>query len=324
MVAAAGASAFSASIFHLFTHAFFKALLFLGAGSVILGMHHEQDMRKMGGLWKHMPVTYITFLMGSLALVAIPPFSGFYSKDVLIEVEAVSNLPGSGYAYYCLLIGAFVTGLYTFRAFFMTFHGKPRFDADTLEHLKESPWVVWLPLVFLAIPSVMAGFVWSSGFIFSHDFLLNHGVVVLPQYNTVAMVAHELLSPKNMLLTAYKHSIFWITVAGIVVAWIGYILIPRLPEVASRLGAPFYKILVWKYGFDEFNRIVFVNGTRRLSDKLYEIVDMKLIDGLMINGSGRMIAWFSTIARRFQTGYVYHYIFVMFIGLVALVWWLLF
>lgn len=195
MMVAMGASAYSAGMFHLLTHACFKALLFLGAGSVIIGMHHEQDMRKMGGLWNKMPITYVTYVIGSLALCAFPPFAGFYSKDTIIEAAQISQIPGSSYAYFCVTAGAMITALYTFRSLFMTFHGKPRMDEHTLSHLHESPWVVWLPLVLLAIPSIILGYVLYMPILFDTPSLLGSSIFVLPEHNVLAELAHEVSSP---------------------------------------------------------------------------------------------------------------------------------
>ena len=199
MMVAMGVSAYSAGMFHLITHACFKALLFLGAGSAILGMHHEQDMRKMGGLWNKMPITYATYLIGCLALCAFPPFAGFYSKDTIIEATQLSQIPGSGYAFFCVVVGAMVTALYTFRSLFMTFHGKPRMDEHTFSHVHESPWVVWLPLVLLAIPSVFIGYVLYMPMLFNNTTLLGSSIFVLPDHNVLATLAHEVVSPFEML-----------------------------------------------------------------------------------------------------------------------------
>lgn len=264
MMVAMGASAFSAGIFHLLTHACFKALLFLGAGSVIIGMHHEQDMRKMGGLWRKMPITYVTFVIGSLALCAIPPFAGFYSKDTIIEAAKLSEIPGSGYAYFCVAIGAFVTAVYTFRALFMTFHGEPRMDEHTSSHLHESPWVVWLPLVLLAIPSVIIGYILYMPMLFNTTSLFGDSLFVLPQYNVLAEIAREVSSPMESALHAFLTPVFWLVIAGIVVAWICYIAMPTLPTKLSEKFSWIYRTLVNKYWFDAFNENVIVRGTKAL------------------------------------------------------------
>jgi len=216
MMVAMGASAYSAGIFHLLTHACFKALLFLGAGSVIIGMHHEQDMRKMGGLWRKMPVTYVTFVIGSLALCAVPPFAGLFSKDTIIEAAGLSTLPGASYAYWCVLLGALVTALYTFRALFLVFHGQPRMDKKTWSHVHESPWVVWLPLVLLAIPSIFLGYVLYRPMLFADPALLSNAIKVLPAHNVLGALAHEVSSPFVALQHAVFSPVFWLTLLGIV------------------------------------------------------------------------------------------------------------
>ncbi|APF04480.1 TPA: NADH-quinone oxidoreductase subunit L [Legionella pneumophila] len=323
MMVAMGASAYSAGMFHLLTHACFKALLFLGAGSVIIGMHHEQDMRKMGGLWNKMPITYVTYVIGSLALCAFPPFAGFYSKDTIIEAAQLSQIPGSSYAYFCVTAGAMVTALYTFRSLFMTFHGKPRMDEHTLSHLHESPWVVWLPLVLLAIPSIVLGYVLYMPILFDTPNLLGSSIFVLPEHNVLAELAHEVTSP----LASAVHSIyslpFWITVLGAVIAWVCYIAVPSIPGYLARYFSIIYSILLNKYGFDRFNELFFVKGARGLGVAFYKIGDQKLIDGAVVNGSGRLVRWFSGKGRKIQSGYIYHYATVMVFGLLAFLCWLI-
>lgn len=323
MMVAMGASAFSAGIFHLLTHACFKALLFLAAGSVIIGMHHEQDMRKMGGLWRKMPITYVTFLIGSLALCAIPPFAGFYSKDTIIEAAQLSEIPGSGYAYFCVAVGAMVTALYTFRAFFMTFHGEPRMDEKTFAHVHESPWVVWVPLVLLAIPSVILGYVLYMPMLFDKPTLLAPSLFVLPQYNVLAELAHEVASPLQSVLHAVYSPVFWLTAGGIFIAWLCYIVLPAIPGLLSKMFRYIYLILVNKYGFDAFNDLVFVRGAKGIGRILYFVGDQKLIDGLFVNGSARMVSWMSSKTRAMQSGYLYHYITVMVLSLLGFLCWLL-
>lgn len=323
MMVAMGASAYSAGMFHLLTHACFKALLFLGAGSVIIGMHHEQDMRKMGGLWNKMPITYITFVIGSLALCAFPPFSGFYSKDTIIEAAQLSQIPGSSYAYFCVTLGAMVTALYTFRSLFMTFHGKPRMDKDTLSHIHESPWVVWLPLVLLAIPSVILGYVLYMPMLFNNPTMLSSSIFVLPEHNVLAELAHEVTSPFESAIHSIYSLTFWITVAGAVIAWICYIAVPSLPGYFARHFSIIYKILINKYGFDRFNDLVIVKGSKGLGRAFYNIGDQKLIDGLVVNGSGRLVRWFSGKGRLIQSGYLYHYATIMVFGLLAFLCWLI-
>lgn len=314
MAVATGASAYDAAIFHLVTHAFFKALLFLGAGSVIIALHHEQDMRKMGGLAWYMPITYLTFLIGSLALSAIPPFSGFYSKDIIIDAVKLSTLPGAGYAYFCVLAGAFITPLYTFRAVFMTFHTKERVDPHLRGHIKESPWVVLIPLVLLAIPSFLAGQVLVDPMLFSNPKLLGGSIFVLPEHNVLEQLGNEYHGAGLMALDAGKTLSFWLAILGIFTAWLFIAMFPQWSEFCKQRFSVLYNILVHKYGFDDFNQIVFVRGTRDTGDICYEVSDVKLIDGVFVNGSGRFIRWFAQTCKRLQTGYIYHYALSMVLG----------
>lgn len=323
MMVAMGASAYSAGMFHLLTHACFKALLFLGAGSVIIGMHHEQDMRKMGGLWNKMPITYVTYVIGSLALCAFPPFSGFYSKDTIIEAAQLSQIPGSSYAYYCVTIGAMVTALYTFRSLFMTFHGKPRMDEHTLSHVHESPWVVWVPLVLLAIPSVILGYILYMPMLFDTPTLLGSSIFTLPEHNVLAELGREVQSPWETALHSVHSITLWITLAGALIAWVCYIAIPSIPGYFARHLSVLYTILINKYGFDRFNDFFFVKGSKGLGRLLYNVGDQKLIDGAVVNGSGRLIRWFSTKGRAIQSGYLYHYATVMVFGLLGFLCWLI-
>ncbi|WP_115712138.1 NADH-quinone oxidoreductase subunit L [Legionella sainthelensi] len=323
MMVAMGASAYSAGIFHLLTHACFKALLFLGAGSVIIGMHHEQDMRKMGGLWNKMPITYVTYFIGSLALCAFPPFAGFYSKDTIIEAAQLSQIPGSGYAYFCVLLGAGVTALYTFRSLFMTFHGKPRMDEHTLNHIHESPWVVWLPLVLLAIPSVILGYVLYMPMLFDSPSLISSSLFVLPQHNVLAEMAHEITSPFESMLHSVSSWALWITLIGVAIAWVCYIAVPSIPGQLARRFSLIYKILVNKYGFDGFNNLFIVKGSKGIGRIFYNVGDQKLIDGMVVNGSSRLIRWFSAKGRTIQSGYLYHYAAVMVLGLFGFLCWLI-
>lgn len=323
MMVAMGASAYSAGIFHLLTHACFKALLFLGAGSVIIGMHHEQDMRKMGGLWNKMPITYVTYFIGSLALCAFPPFAGFYSKDTIIEAAQLSQIPGSSYAYFCVVLGAGVTALYTFRSLFMTFHGKPRMDEHTLSHLHESPWVVWLPLVLLAIPSVILGYVLYMPMLFDSPSLISSSLFVLPQHNVLAEMAHEITSPFESMLHSVSSLTLWITLIGVAIAWVCYIAVPSIPEQLARRFSLIYKILVNKYGFDAFNNLFIVKSSKGIGRIFYNVGDQKLIDGMVVNGSSRLIRWFSAKGRAIQSGYLYHYAAVMVLGLFGFLCWLI-
>ncbi|MBI2314214.1 MAG: NADH-quinone oxidoreductase subunit L [Betaproteobacteria bacterium] len=315
MTVALGASAYAAGIFHLMTHAFFKAVLFLGAGSVIIAMHHEQDMRRMGGLRKYMPITYATVLVGALASAGVPGFSGFFSKDAIIEAVHFSRLPGSGFAYFAVLGTVFVTALYTFRLLFMAFHGKPRMDHHTEEHLHESPWVVTVPLVLLAIPSVAAG--WVIGPVLFGDYF-GSAIAVSAQHNGMALMAEEFHGIVAMMLHALQTLPFWFAMAGIAAAWYLYIKRPDLPAVIKNRAGILYTILDRKYGFDDFNDWFFAGGTRRIGTGLWKIGDVGVIDGLMVNGSARMVGWFSLVMRHLQTGRIYHYAFSMIIGVFVL------
>jgi len=323
MMVGIGTSAYSAGMFHLLTHACFKALLFLGAGSVIIGMHHEQDMRKMGGLWKKMPITYITFIIGSLALCAIPPFSGFFSKDTIIEAAELAEIPGSDYAYYCVLIGAMVTALYTFRSLFMTFHGKPRMDEHTFDHVHESPWVVWLPLVLLAIPSVIIGYLLYMPMLFTKPTLLGSSLFVLPEHDVLNELSHEVTSPLGSVLHSVHSLTLWFTLIGIVISWICYIGKPTLPTMLAKRFSIIYRVLLNKYGFDALNNLIFVNGSKLMGRVFYRVGDQKLIDGMVVNGSSKLVYWFSSKGRLFQSGYIYHYAAVMVFGLLGFLCWLI-
>lgn len=323
MMVGMGASAYSAGMFHLLTHACFKALLFLGAGSVIIGMHHEQDMRKMGGLWNKMPITYVTFIIGTLALCAFPPFAGFYSKDTIIEATKLSQIPGSAYAYFCVVVGAGVTALYSFRSLFMTFHGKPRMDEHTLSHLHESPWVVWLPLVILAIPSIILGYILYMPMLFDNPTVLGSSLFILPQHNVLGELAHEITSPFESMLHSVFSLTFWITVAGIAIAWICYIAVPSIPGYLARRFSLIYKILLNRYGFDAFNNLVFIKGSKGIGSVFYSVGDQTLIDGMVVNGSSRLVRWLSAKGRMIQSGYLYHYATVMVLGLLGFLCWLI-
>lgn len=323
MMVAMGASAYNAGVFHLLTHACFKALLFLAAGSVIIGMHHEQDMRKMGGLWRRMPITYITFLIGSLALCAIPPFAGFYSKDTIIEAAKLTEIPGGTYAYYCVALGAMVTALYTFRSLFMTFHGEPRMDEHTWSHVHESPWVVWLPLVILAIPSVFIGYILYMPMLFDSPTLLGGSVFVLPEHNVLAELSHEVSSALGSALHAPFSPVFWLTIAGVLIAWLCYIAMPSIPAILANKFSLLYRLLLNKYGFDIFYENVIVRSTKGLGSLLYNVGDQKFIDGFFVNGTGKTIRWFALKGRNIQSGYLYHYATAMILGLLVFLCWLL-
>lgn len=321
MMVALGASAYDAAIFHLVTHAFFKALLFLGAGSVIIALHHEQDMRKMGGLVYYLPVTYLTFMIGSLALCAIPPFAGFYSKDIIIEAAKLSHLPAAQYAYYCVLAGAFITPLYTFRALFMTFHTQDRLEAELKKHVTETPWVMLIPLVLLAVPSITIGGMLVGPMIFAHHSLLGNATFVLPQHAVLAELANEYHGANHMWLTAGNTLTFWLSLGGIFTAWLFTAMCPHWSEIIKKHFAWIYSMLRHQYGFNAFNQKVLVKGTQEIGHLFYDVSDVKLIDGAVVNGSGRFIRWFAHISRLMQTGYIYHYAFVMILSLMIFLAW---
>ncbi len=316
MTVALGASAYSAAVFHLMTHAFFKALLFLAAGSVIIGMHHIQDIRQMGGLKKYMPITYWTSLLGTLALIGFPGFSGFYSKDSIIEAVHASTIPGSTYAYYAVLAGVFITALYSLRLFFLVFHGEERMDHHTKEHLKESPWVVTVPLVLLAIPSVIIGGLTISSVLYGDYF--NNVVFVQHAHDVLGHLKEEFHGPFAMILHGMMSAPFFLMVAGIAAAWYLYMKNTELPDKIKSSFRLIYDILDNKYGFDAFNDKVIAGGTRGLGNILSKFGDIMIIDGFVVNGSAKSVAWFSSVIRHVQTGYLYHYAFVMILGLIGL------
>jgi NADH-quinone oxidoreductase subunit L len=320
MTVALGASAYAAGIFHLMTHAFFKALLFLAAGSVIIALHHEQDMRKMGGLRKYLPITYWTSLIGTLALVGFPGFSGFFSKDALIEAVHASATPGAGYAYWCVLLGVFVTALYSFRLLFLVFHGKERIDAHAKAHLHEPPWVVWAPLVALAIPSVLIGWFTIEPVLFGEFF--GESIFVLEGHDALERVAEEFHGSGEFVLHAFTvPGALYLAILGALTAWFLYIKRPDLPGKLREAMKPAYRVLDNKYYFDWFNENVLARTTRGLGGLLWKVGDRGLIDGLIVNGSARTVGVLSGVVKRVQTGFLYHYAFVMVIGLVAMVGW---
>jgi NADH-quinone oxidoreductase subunit L len=321
MTVALGVSAYGAGIFHLMTHAFFKALLFLAAGSVIIAMHHEQDMRKMGGLAKHMPITYWTCLVGCLALIGFPGTAGFFSKDSLIDAVAASHRFGSGYAYFCVMTGVFITALYTFRMFIMTFLGKERMDHHTLEHLHESPWVVWVPLVLLAIPSALIGWFTVGPVLFGGFF--EGSIHVLPANNVLEHLAEEFHGPGEFIVSALAAPPVWLAAAGVLTAYIFFKWKPAWADSAERAFKWLHTILTEKYGFDWFNEHVIAAGARALGGGLWRFGDQDLIDDGMVNGSARVVGWFSSVMRYAQSGYLYHYAFAMILGLASLLLWLI-
>ncbi|MDN4058760.1 NADH-quinone oxidoreductase subunit L [Massilia sp. YIM B02769] len=358
MTVALGASAYSVAVFHLMTHAFFKALLFLGAGSVIIGMHHDQDMRNMGGLRKYMPITWITSLLGSLALIGTPFFAGFYSKDSIIEAVHASNIPGAGFAYFAVLAGVFVTAFYSFRMYFLVFHGEERFgkahahdhhddhkqavaaghghadphaEHDSDAHHEEedhghhglapgqkpheSPWVVTLPLILLAIPSVIIGYL-AIGPMLHGDFFKD---VIFVGENHTAMetLREEFHGAVGMAIHGLTTAPFWLALAGVVVAYYCYMINPRVPAWFYAKFKPLHTLLDNKYYMDKFNQAVFAGGARAIGGGLWKVGDRALIDGLVVNGSAKAVSWFALLTRKGQTGYIYHYAFVMIAGIAA-------
>ena len=317
MTVALGASAYSVAIFHLVTHAFFKALLFLAAGSVIIALHHEQDMRKMGGLYRYMPITWFTALIGSLALVGFPLTSGFFSKDAIIEAVHYSQLPGADIAYLAVLSGVFITALYTFRLFFLTFHGEERMDRHTWEHLKESPGVVTVPLFILAIPSLVIG-AFLVGPMVLGDYYMDAIHVSADHAAGLHEMALHYSGAFDFVANSYKHAPVWLALAGIFVAWLFYIRFPHWPGKIAGLFAIPYRLFVRKYYFDEIYQAVFAGGARNTGNTLWQWGDVRMIDGFLVNGTAHMVRRFSALIRKVQTGYLYHYAFAMIIGLLLL------
>jgi len=327
MTVALGASAYAAGIFHLGTHAFFKALLFLAAGSVIIALHHQQDMRNMGGLRRAMPITFITAWVGTLALIGLPPFSGFFSKDSIIEAVHASELAPAGFAYIALTAGTFVTAFYSFRLLFMTFHGKPRMSREEFTHVKESPWVVTVPLVLLAIPSVFIGGMYFEPMLFGGFF--GDSLAVLPEHDTLAVLAshHHGAHGSALVWQTVMHGLtaapVILTVAGFIVAWLFYIKSPELPGRLTDTFSAVHYALMNKYGFDELNERVFARGTRALGGVCWKVADALVIDGILVNGTARTVGFVSSVIRHVQSGYMYHYAFAMIIGLFLLISWYL-
>jgi len=319
MTVALGASAYSAAIFHLMTHAFFKALLFLAAGSVIIAMHHEQDIRKMGGLKKYLPITYWVSLVGSLALIGFPGSSGFFSKDAILIATHNSEVWGSGYAYFAVLSGVFITAFYSFRMFFLVFHGEERFDKHTRKHLHEPPAVVTVPLILLAIPSAIIGWLAIDTVLFSDFF--DRAIVVFSEHGAMAAVAEAFHGPASFVVHGLAPGPTWLAAAGVLSAWYIYL---RKPGLAATIRARLewlYQLLDNKYYFDRFNEIVFAGTARAVGQVLWRLGDALMIDGLMVNGSARLVGWFSGVARQVQTGYLNHYAFAMISGLILLLGW---
>ena len=317
MTVALGASAYAAGIFHLMTHAAFKALLFLGAGSVIIAMHHEQDIRKMGGLRKYMPITYGCMLIGSLALIGLPPFAGFFSKDAIIEAVHHSTIAGSSFAYFSVVAGVFITAFYSFRMFFLVFHGEERMDAHTKEHLHEPPKVVTFPLIMLAIPSVIAGAIYIEPMLFGE--LFSDSIHVKPEHDVLAQVGQGFHGVIGFVTHGMMQPPFFLAIAGLGSSWYLYMKRPDIPEMLKEKFSAIYTLLDRKYGFDDFNQKVFAGGSVKIGRFFWNVGDIKIIDGTMVNGSAKAIGWVSEKIRVVQTGYLYHYAFVMIIGLLGLV-----
>ncbi len=341
MTVALGASAYSVAVFHLMTHAFFKALLFLGAGSVIMGMHHNQDIRWMGGVRKYMPITWITSLLGSLALIGTPFFSGFYSKDSIIEAVAESHLPAAGFAHFAVLAGVFVTAFYSFRMYFLVFHGKERYDQNPDAHHDsghdaphaahhgahghhkehhaphESPWVVWVPLVLLAIPSVVIGFMTIEPMLFG-EFFKDAILVNADKHPVMQELGEAFHGPVAMAVHALTTAPFWLALGGVVTAWYMYLVNPAVPAALARVLRPLVVLLENKYFLDWINENILARGARLLGAGLWKGGDRMLIDGLLVNGSWKLVAWIAARVRQVQSGYLYHYALAMILGIFVL------
>ncbi len=337
MTVALGASAYSVAVFHLMTHAFFKALLFLGAGSVIMGMHHNQDIRYMGGVRKYMPITWITSLLGSLALIGTPFFSGFYSKDSIIEAVAESHLPAAGFANFAVLAGVFVTAFYSFRMYFLVFHGKERYDQNPEAHHghdehhadhhddhghdshgpHESPWVVTVPLILLAIPSVVIGYMTIDPMLFG-EFFKDAIFVDADKHHVMHELADAFHGPVAMAMHAVTSAPFWLALAGVVVSWYMYLINPAVPAAMGRALRPLVVLLENKYFMDWINENILARGARALGNGLWKVGDRILIDGLLVNGSWKLVGKVSAWSRKLQTGYLYHYALVMILGIFLL------
>ncbi|CAG1019279.1 partial NADH-quinone oxidoreductase subunit L, partial [Burkholderiaceae bacterium] len=333
MTVALGASAYSVAVFHLMTHAFFKALLFLAAGSVIIGMHHDQDIRNMGGLRKYMPITWITSLLGSLALIGTPFFAGFYSKDSIIEAVHASQIAGSGFAYFAVMAGVFVTAFYSFRMYFLVFHGKERFHHKPFpgphdhhdEHGEhhdphESPWVVTAPLILLAIPSVVIGFMTIGPMLFG-DFFKDSIIVNLERHPAMAVMAESFHGAVAMALHGLTTLPFFLALAGVVTAYVFYLVKPEIPTAIKARFGFLYRVLDNKYYMDWFNENVLAAATRGIGRGLWKGGDVGLIDGVLIDGSARAVGGIASVVRLFQTGYLYFYALVMILGVLGLMTW---
>lgn len=340
MTVALGASAYSVAVFHLMTHAFFKALLFLGAGSVIMGVHHNQDIRWMGGLRKYMPITWITSLLGSLALIGTPLFSGFYSKDSIIEAVHATNLPAAGFANFAVLAGVFVTAFYSFRMYFLVFHGKERYDQNPDAHHDdhahddhghghddghggkphESPWVVTVPLLLLAIPSVVIGYLAIQPMLYG-EFFKDAIFVDAAKHPAMAQIGAAFHGAAGMASHAFSTAPFWLAVAGVALSYYMYMINPALPAAIKRAAMPVYTLLENKYYMDWINENILARAARGLGIALWKGGDQALIDGAAVNGSAKLVGVFAFIVRRVQTGYLYHYALAMIVGLFVLLTW---
>jgi len=336
MTVALGVSAYSAAMFHLVTHAFFKALLFLAAGSVIIGMHHNQDIRYMGGVRKYMKITWITSLIGSLALIGFPLLSGFYSKDTIIEAVHESKIFGHGYAYVAVLAGVFVTAFYSFRMYFLVFHGKERYDQvphDEHAHVDhhhdqshdakphESPWVVTVPLILLAIPSAILGYFGISEIV--HGDWFKGVIAVTKEHDTLSALTERFHGPFAMAIHGLSTLPLLLAAVGVALAYYLYVINPALPAKLRQKFSFIVKILEEKYYFDRFNDFFFAGGARKLGEVFFKAGDRAIIDGVMVNGTAKGIGALSGVMRRLQTGYIYHYAFVMVAGVLGFLTWLL-
>jgi NADH-quinone oxidoreductase subunit L len=325
MTVALGASAYSAAIFHLMTHAFFKSLLFLAAGSVIIAMHHEQDIRKMGGLRKYLPITYWTALIGTLALIGFPGGSGFFSKDLLIEAIKESHWHGQGAIYWIsylsVLLGVFVTALYSFRLFFLVFHGDERMDAETKSHLHETSWVITVPLILLAIPSAIIGWFTVKDVLFANYF--GESIVVLPAHDVLAHIGESFHGSLALLQHAWQTPVFWLAAAGVFTAWFLYLKRPDIPVAIKSKLSGLYTLLDRKYYFDDLYIKGFASWGRSFGSFLWEKGDVLVIDGILVDGTARTVGKLAGVMRQLQTGYLYTYAFAMIIGLTMLLSWLI-
>jgi len=322
MTVALGVSAYSVAIFHLMTHAFFKALLFLAAGSVIVALHHEQDIRNMGALRKKMPITYITALIGTLALIGFPGFAGFYSKDMIIEAVHFSNLPFADWVYYVVVFGVFITAFYSLRMFFIVFHGESRLDQHAEEHVHETALSITVPLIVLAIPSVIIGYLTIEPMLFT-GWLENSIYIDASAHGSVAALKEHFHSAFDLMLHAIATVPFWMMVGGSLAAWVFTLY---RTDWAKKIQERFHRtnyVLKSLYGFDRLNDIVFVNGSRKLGEFLWRISDMTIIDQFVVNGSARLMRFMGSVIRPVQTGYLYHYAFFMIIGLMLVLTWVL-